>query len=417
MEAVRRQLSRTRRRSNAFALQDAAYRAAAAALSGVSLLLLSALVSSGGAFAVFAWSVFAAVAGFAAAAVRQGRHRWISATDAAVVIDRRAGLEERLVTLLSVEPERSRLWPCLLGQNLRVLPRWAPREFVPRAVPRSAGAAVAAAVLAAAALLVVRGLRPVEVGDIGGEDPQASQLFAESGEAAGAGSASSTGGEASLASLFAEVPERLRQAILGTPAGKARFRSVPANLARAAGPGSRAASDGSPGASPPSRRSVRQEGALSSSAPAGRAASFAGTTRLASSPSEPLRGDRPLPLPPIEVERPRVPSAGDRKDIATRGGGGPGASGGAGSKDDLFGERDPGLRSAGTFEVNLAGRSGGAALEGPPNAARARPVVALAPDPRLDDAIRRAQVPPEYEPIVRRLFRRSGEEGAESGAR
>ena len=95
-------------------------------------------------------------------------------------------------------------------------------------------------------------------------------------------------------------------------------------------------------------------------------------------------------------------------------GGGSGSGGaGAGSGGDqegLYGERQAPGQTAGSFALDLdAMRSVQPAKEGENDSPSAPPSSRLADDQRLDDAIRRAQVPVEYEKIVQRIFTRATE--------
>jgi hypothetical protein len=62
-------------------------------------------------------------------------------------------------------------------------------------------------------------------------------------------------------------------------------------------------------------------------------------------------------------------------------------------------------KATGSFPLDLTGaRSQMSGSEEGDADFSARPASDLAADQRLDDAIRRAQVPPEYEQIIQRIF-------------
>ncbi|MGH7818963.1 MAG: hypothetical protein ACREQ9_04245, partial [Candidatus Binatia bacterium] len=85
-----------------------------------------------------------------------------------------------------------------------------------------------------------------------------------------------------------------------------------------------------------------------------------------------------------------------------------------------FGSREGGLRATGSFDLDLAGqRVEGRNRGGEDEPAGARPAADVTANQHLDDAIRRAQVPPEYEQIIQRMFSRAdgAVEGADLGAR
>jgi hypothetical protein len=79
----------------------------------------------------------------------------------------------------------------------------------------------------------------------------------------------------------------------------------------------------------------------------------------------------------------------------------------------LFGERQAAGKGAGSFAVDLdALRSTQPDKDGDSDPSTMAPTSRLSEDQRLDDAVRRAQVPVEYEAIVQRIFNR-GEETAD----
>jgi hypothetical protein len=125
-----------------------------------------------------------------------------------------------------------------------------------------------------------------------------------------------------------------------------------------------------------------------------------------------VRGDVPKALQGVESGRPRNSASMARAPRAKNDGGSGSGGAGAGSgsdKDGLFGERQEPGKTTGSFALNLeALRSGEPSRDGQDDSA-APPVSRLAEDQRLDDAVRRAQVPVEYEAIVQRLFNRATE--------
>ncbi|MGH7897171.1 MAG: hypothetical protein ACREQQ_04415, partial [Candidatus Binatia bacterium] len=136
---VQTQTSRVRQRVNRFALQQLVYVAGGAILLAFSALVALAFVLRGRGWAAVVWSLAALVAAALVASLLRAHRAWIRRGAAAIVIDHRAALEDRLATLsaLSDEPRRSRLWDFLLHENLRLLPSWEPARLQPRAVPRS----------------------------------------------------------------------------------------------------------------------------------------------------------------------------------------------------------------------------------------------------------------------------------------
>jgi hypothetical protein len=103
-----------------------------------------------------------------------------------------------------------------------------------------------------------------------------------------------------------------------------------------------------------------------------------------------------------------MPRAPRGKKEGGSGSGGAGAGSGS-DRDGLLGERHEPSQATRSFALNLdALRSGEPSTDGE-NHSPAPPASRLAEDQRLDDAVRRAQVPVEYEPIVQRLFNRAAE--------
>jgi hypothetical protein len=142
-----------RRRINLRELQHALY------LSG-SLATLAAAVVVGvalrGEAVMFSAALWFAVASIAAALIAAGlrvHRRWVSVEQVVHFADRRAALDDRLATLLfDTAPGRSSpLKGLLLEQVLAATPRWDADTLVPRRMPRSALAFVASLI----ALIVV----------------------------------------------------------------------------------------------------------------------------------------------------------------------------------------------------------------------------------------------------------------------
>lgn len=132
-------LHTVRRRLNLLTLQDALY--LSGSLVALAAALLIALAVRGGAsfFAVAVWMATATITATIAAAAVWIRRRWLSLDQVVRYADRQAALEDRLTTLL-LDPRRlrtSRLNGLLLEQTLAAAPRWDVDTLVPRRVPRS----------------------------------------------------------------------------------------------------------------------------------------------------------------------------------------------------------------------------------------------------------------------------------------
>ena len=111
------------------------------------------------------------------------------------------------------------------------------------------------------------------------------------------------------------------------------------------------------------------------------------------------------------------PAHAPQTKVGGSGNGGAGAGSG-GDKDGLYGERQASGKAAGSFALDLeAMRSPQPSKEGADDSQNPAPSSRLADDQRLDDAIRRAQVPVEYEKIVQRIFNRGAAESSDQPVR
>ena len=118
----------------------------------------------------------------------------------------------------------------------------------------------------------------------------------------------------------------------------------------------------------------------------------------------------------MESGRAKNPAHAPQAKAGGSGNGGAGAGSG-GDREGLYGERQASGKATGSFALDLdAMRSAQPAKEGENDSPTSAPSSRLADDQRLDDAIRRAQVPVEYEKIVERIFNR-GAESADRPAR
>ena len=426
---VETQTSHVRRRLNRFSLQHALYLAGSAVLLAFSALVALAFVLHARSFAVAVWLIAVGVAGLMLVDLRRVRRVWISRLEAAVVIDHRAGLEDRLATLSApaARAGESRLWEFLLHENLRLLPHWGPQRMAPRAVPLSVWFFLLSLIVAA---LILRSHLPGLRG--GGSDglgsgPDGTQPIADLASDAAA-EASGEPSSSGSSSLFSELPEKLRQAIVAARQQSQQSGEGRDQKSADGGGGASIAMNGSSargGAAKPARpgsdRSLPPETVMGRSA-SGTNAKQAPTdpnrppSAAAKPSSQPARGEGPKALERVEVGRsPQPPPARGphAKGQQTGSSGGAGAGFG-GDPTSLFGDKDAPGKAGGSFALDLdATANRQPSKEGEDQQAGARPASRLGADQRLDDAIRRAQVPAEYERIVQRIFNR-GEE-PESG--
>jgi len=136
-------------------LQRATYRSVATVLLAATAAAISAAYLAPIWFrALFALLLVAGLAVVTASAFLL-HSRWAQAKEAARWIEQRVGLEDRLLTLVtaSADARSSRLWPELLQDNEAHLPRWRGARLDIPAVPWSLGTVVIAAILAATFLV------------------------------------------------------------------------------------------------------------------------------------------------------------------------------------------------------------------------------------------------------------------------
>jgi len=410
LATIEAQAAAVRRRVNRFVVGHAVFVAGGAALLGICALVLLAFELSRADYAMTTWLIVTVFAILAAMTARAARRRWLPRGEATVRIDHQAGLEDRLATLAAAPDgaRTSRLWEFLLHENLRLLPRWEPRRFQPRAAPRSAWffaacALVTLIVLPRALRTAADGARPER-----GATERAAESDGEE-QAAGAGSQETAG-----SSVWSDLPETLRQAILGNQSSHNFDGSIPQKtvpLDRDPG-GPAIAGKGLPNKGPvrsaPATADAARSAGQGTTPPAAAPVNPAKPPSGAGAPSSQIaRGDRPKALERIESGRER-PSAQTRPGQGKGGSGSGGAGAGSGGdKEGLYGERQAVGRAAGSFMLDLdAARSMETTKEGEGGELPLPPSARLSEDQRLDDAVRRAQVPVDYETIVQRMFNR-----------
>ena len=90
-------------------------------------------------FRVVTWLGIALVGGVLAACGLAARRRWLDLAATAALVDQRGQLTDRLTTLLDLRarPRMSRLAPLLIAQTLALGERWHPQRIAPHRVPRS----------------------------------------------------------------------------------------------------------------------------------------------------------------------------------------------------------------------------------------------------------------------------------------
>jgi hypothetical protein len=156
--AILSQLARLRSRVNRQLVEEIVLAALALIIGVGALGVLAALWLSSGAFAAFCLLLMVSlVCGLAYAAVH-GVRSWMTLTGAAARADQRAGLKDRLTTLLTAEPAAhdSPLWLFLVEDSLGLRDRFLPAQMVPWRVPRMLFALLLACLLAALAAFGVK---------------------------------------------------------------------------------------------------------------------------------------------------------------------------------------------------------------------------------------------------------------------
>ncbi|MEA2624100.1 MAG: hypothetical protein QOD06_145 [Candidatus Binatota bacterium] len=416
------QLARLRRRVNVVAAQEALYSTAAFALLAVSTVVVLAFALSPGWYGVAVWVVTALLLLTAAAKARALRHEWLPRRGAAVAVDRRAHLEERLATLVALAPAPggSRLWSVLVKDNLRRLPEWSPQRMAPRLLPGSFWLALLL-LLGTVALLQLSSILPGEGGvfprlvprdapaDLALLPPPEGVPPPEESREMQNGT-----GLMDLSSILNSLPAKLRDEILRRAKRMPPGMKPPPGAKPIAGGGARGSSASG---SPPDGRgekspSDRQPLAASPDGAAGDKALEApelaergrqGRDKADGKLLPPVRGEGLKTLP-----RAGTPSKEDRGKAASQlAGSGAGAGAGSGpAQGELYGAKEPGGDADGSFQLDLDGKAEPSGDQGGSEGDPSRPAGALAKDQEIDDAVRRAQVPPEYEAIVKRIFRR-----------
>lgn len=417
LASIETQTSSGRRRLNRVSLQHALFVAAGTVLLGFSALVALAFRLSAAGFAGATWAILACSVIVTLTSARGFRRAWVPSMRAAVVIDHRAGLEDRLATLAAARAgeRRSRLWTFLLHENLRLLPTWEPRHLVPRLTPRSVWFFALSVVLAALAATRIPLSGPPARSAVHGDaraqpPPPVAEDSSESETVDGFGSSST---------FWRDLPQSLQRAIVGSTSsqmfpGRIPDRTAPLENDRG-GPaivGRQMKNGGSPRSMPASPEAMN----LAGPAKEGRGALPAPNPNRPNESQDqtnarPARGDRPKALAaeagPLRHQQSK-PKQEQAKGLSG-GGGGSGAGGGS-DKDGLFGERQAPGNALGSFALDLdAPRGNHPDKDGEDSEPVARPSVVLSTDPRLDDAVRRAQVPSEYEKIVQRIFNRTAD--------
>jgi hypothetical protein len=408
VEPMRRQVRRLRGRRNRYEVERALSLLVAIAAGAGTAIVLLALRADVRLFAAGA-SIVALAALLGAVAVLTGtRRRWLGRAHAPGWIDRRAGLEGRLETLVELDrrgalPGESFFLPLLLEENRRRLGSWDPAGILPRAVPwRALGTALGTTAALLLALLLAPRLAP-----------PLPELFYGEAVPEGAGQRVAVPGRVLLApskargpverlapppppSLTAELQERIRRRLWGRDweaAREAMARMAAAEQARGESERRSSAGRDSEHGDADGRWEIARSGESRGDAAARERAGAAGEEA-----GEREDGKTARPDPERRAPADEATGAGD-------------VARGAGTATDprLLGAATDPRGGRETFDLPIVARvrslGGGPrppAGEGPPAAPDARPD--LGAGQRRDAPVAKMDVPPAYEDIVRHVF-------------
>jgi hypothetical protein len=159
---VEERLRALRRRVNSVTAQHSIYLGVSSAILLVAALIIVGLRASASTFRIAACGSVLLVMIIAVACLGYARRRWLDVQHTARLADTRALLTDRLSTLvdLRLRPRSSRLAPVLVSQVLALGAQWQAWQIAPRRVPRSILLLVAALLALAGTLLVERRTPP-----------------------------------------------------------------------------------------------------------------------------------------------------------------------------------------------------------------------------------------------------------------
>lgn len=438
MAEVEARLHLVRRRINAFTLQHVAYLGLSVLAVVAAGLVICGLRASAETFRAAAWSSLGVVLAVAAFGAFVLAARWVDLGQAATLTDRRTGLSDRLTTLMALRarPQESRLLPLLVTQALDLRARWRPESVAPRGVPRSAFVFLASLALLASTAFLERSnieaaaAKTTAADDLdvrlqrGGEPPRPQPRSHTAGQVPGSGPESPSaqaGDDAALAAAgidgegtydgtapiqasaeLGALPDRLQDAI------RRAFRAEPMKDMRQLG--------GLPDL--PAQGRGRGPHAREEPGPDSDGAG------LAAKGDREARGEAqrpPAEQPGLDRDQHGEPrqQAGQRRDDAGQSGERAGSSAGAGdeagTRPPLGAEADLGQDGGqpSTFKLTLSSflaavdhrgvpqRDGRSAPSGGGGGPSGR---GLSDQQLKDDVLRKAEIPPEYEDVVRRAY-------------
>ena len=449
---VEAQLRTFRVRFNLYTAQHQLYSMGTVLALGIALFTILAFSLSSFWFTLAAWPLFA-LAGFVCFRfLRRGITDWTNISTAARRVDLQVGLKQRLSTIAAQitagAPDRlpaSRLWTYLLRDNIDRLPTWEVKKVGPSRVPWSLlpflGAVALAFFTASIPLLspasepvpftltnldLIASELPERAGQLVGErlsmlpeNPQAPPLDplpsgetttqqqeeqGEQGEEEGPGQEFR-----SLASLPENIQQAIRSALQGLQESDEQRRARQGDSAEEKRLALNTGQDGdglfeSQDQAEQQPAGEGQAGNDGQGQSAGKGSNQAPEQGSGIQKLQQARLDRRQTASVFEPANPQLPSKGGQ---AGRGG----TAAGGGTDPRLFGnEKDLGAPTP-TFRLSLdasfeKSRTGTEVVKDEGGGVTIKSTSQLNQNQALDDAIRNAQIPPEYEDIVKRLFSR-----------
>jgi hypothetical protein len=429
---VEERLRALRRRLNSATAQHSIYLGASSASLLVAAVVVVGLRASAPTFRLVACGSALLAMIITAASLGYARRRWLDLQHTAHLVDTRAELTDRLSTVvdLRLRPRPSRLAPVLVAQALALGTQWQAQRIAPRRIPRSIFLLVASLLTLAATALVERRTPPQVPSPTTATVEQLAALGSEAASGTHHSSDAQTQPPGSARDLQPPTallpPGDFPGRATGSETGRQQSRSLSPSSERA---------ESRPSLTDRLQQTIQY--AFQGDAPEQRAqlASRSGISSHHDVKSDPdrnpkaNRGDRPDDAAPKQAA-----SSGQRQESksGTRGtqpqtGSNPpqnlqGSSPAAGEGSNPHGLMDPNASAAvagqgGAKRFKLAitsflrpmpepagrtaggGRAGAAESGGSGGALNERQMA--------DDAVRKAEIPPEYEDLVRRVYSRA----------
>ncbi|MFI5364833.1 MAG: hypothetical protein ACHQ4J_04340 [Candidatus Binatia bacterium] len=440
---VEERLHVLRRRLNWLTLQHGAYLAASTVILVATALIVAGLRGSALTFRVTLCGGSLLSVAVITASVALGRRRWMDAHATAFFADRQARLTDRLATLIDprLRARPSRLAPLLVAQTLAMGAEWRAERLVPRRVPRSLFVLLAALLALAATTFIARRTPapspPAQTASGAGQapggraplEPQPSLAPNANGDQPGAEADRQPPSDA----LMQAAPSDAGLAAVGAPADTSQPDTSPGSLPDRLQDAIRRAFHGQRKDDPQQVAARANENASDRREPRpGEAGEDEQRERaMAGPPNAAPQGDGNEQQKQTGQGKSDQQHAGQDQD---KGGardqnfdGSAPAAGTGSSPSGLMDAKDasPALGGEGakTFKLTITSFLRAVEQKGEQRHTPGKPAgasasagdgvgapAALSPRQLNDDALRKAQIPPEYEDIVRRVYSLRGEQ-------